>query len=82
MIDSRPVQVKPAHDVCFFFFFIRFSAGLGSMDYGKDTLNYTLRKIWSIQLVSVTTKKIGSMLRLPGKTVQKIETFPKKKNSP
>lgn len=49
------------------------------MDYGKDTLNYTLRKIWSIQLVPVTTKKIGSMLRLPGKTVQKIETFPKKK---
>lgn len=81
MIDSRPVQVKPA--ICLLLlFFIRFSAGLGSMDYGKDTLNYTLRKIWSIQLVPVTTKKIGSMLRLPGKTVQKIETFPKKKNSP
>lgn len=63
----------------FSFFFIRFSAGLGSMDYGKDTLNYTLRKIWSIQLVPVTTKKIGSMLRLPGKTVvQKIETFSQK----
>ena len=36
------------------------------MDYGKDTQIYILIEIWFTQLVLVTIKMIGSLLRLPG----------------
>lgn len=40
--------------------------GSGSMDCGTDIQNYILMQIWFIQLVLVTTGRIGFSLRFPG----------------
>ncbi|KAK4572002.1 hypothetical protein RGQ29_030413 [Quercus rubra] len=45
--------------------FITITAGLGSMDFGKDMQIYILTRIWFTQWVLVTIGKIGSLLRLP-----------------